>query len=145
MVDIAGVRKDAFDYLVAVCVATEVPPHDSPIEEMKAVIDVIRNRARLGTFGGPLAVDVVMKPRQFSAVCREDYWRRALNGEWFPWHVEKALELWRQEWEDTTDGATHYYSPISMVPKWSAPSWAPSMTPVNVPGVRGDYFRFFKP
>jgi len=135
--------QQAHDYLVAVTVATEVPP-DAPIEEFKAVIDVIRNRVKAGKWG-PLPINVVMAPKQFSAVCREDYWRRAVAGTWFPHHVEKCLALWRSSWApDTTDGATYYYSPISMIPQWSAPSWAASLTEVQVAGTRPTHFKFFK-
>jgi spore germination cell wall hydrolase CwlJ-like protein len=138
------VKRNAEDYIVAATIATEVPPTDSPIEEMKAVIDVIRNRVKSGRWG-TTALDVVLFPKQFSAVCREAYWRRALTGDWFPRHVEKCLAMWRSSWPDTTDGSLYYYSPISMVPQWSEPSWAANLVNVAVPGVRHDYFRFFKP
>jgi len=130
------------DYLIAVTIATELPP-DAPIEEFRAVIDVIRNRI-MSKRWGVKPVYTVLARNQFSAVCREEYWRRAIAGDWIPKHVERCLELWHEEWEDTTDGATHYYSPISMIPQWSEPNWAPSMTEVEVPGTRKTHFRFYK-
>jgi len=129
-------------YIVASVVATEVPP-DSPIEEFMAVIDVIRNRAKRTQEVGDLVMAVLAK-NQFSAVCREDYWRRAMAGYWQPAHVQKCLDLVTQDWPDTTDGANYYYSPISMVPQWSAPSWAAKFEGKTIPGVRPDYFKFFK-
>ena len=85
-------RSNSHDYLVAVTIATEVPP-DAPIAEFKAVIDVMRNRVKSGKWGA-LPIDVVMAPKQFSAVCREYYWRRAIAGAWCPQHVEKCYALW---------------------------------------------------
>jgi len=126
-------------YIVAVTVATEVPP-DAPAEEAMAVIDVIRNRAKMT---GRSLVEIVLAKNQFSAVCREDYWRKAMAGKWLPKHVEKCMDLLKMEWPDTTNGATYYYSPISMIPKWSAPSWAERFIEREVPGVRKDYFRFY--
>ena len=128
-------------YIVAVTAATEIPPFpDTPEAEFKGVIDVIRNRARI--FRKSL-VDVVMAPRQFSAVCRETFWRDAICGKWFPAHVERCYRLLQQDWSDTTGGATHYYSPIGMVPRGSVPSWAGSMVEISIEGVRPNYFRFF--
>ncbi len=127
-------------YIVAATVATEVPP-DAPEAEFKGVIDVMRNRVRV--FRKSL-LQVVLAPRQFSAVCREQYWRDALDGVWLPAHVARCYQLLEQDWPDTTGGATHYYSPIGMVPRGSVPAWAGSMTEMDVPGVRPNYFRFFK-
>lgn len=149
---------EAQRYIVAVTVATEVPP-DAPIAEFKAVIDVIRNRAASGKWWGggtvvlsesarrmhvPSLLYVVMAKNQFSAVCREDYWRRALAGDWQPRHVARCLAILQTDWPDTTDGATHYYSPIGMQPPGCAPSWAAVMRETFPPGVRARYFRFFK-
>lgn len=128
-------------YIVGVVVATEVPP-DAPIEEFKAVIDVMRNRAKRSNNIGDL-VSVVLAKNQFSAVCREDYWRKAMAGKWLPQHVDKCVELVKQSWEDTTDGATYYYSPVSMIPKWSAPAWAERFIEKEVKGVRKEFFRFY--
>ena len=64
-------------------------------------------------------------------------------GRWFPAHVERCYRLLQQDWTDTTGGATHYYSPIGMVPRGAVPSWAGAMVEVDVPGVRKNYFRFF--
>lgn len=132
----------SWDYLVACTVATEVPPN-APEAEFKAVIDVMRNRVKSKKWG-KRGVNVVLAKHQFSAVCREDYWINAITGDWQPKHVEKCYNLWVAGWPDTTKGATHYYSPISMNPKWSEPKWAKNMTEIKVDGVRPDYFRFFK-
>lgn len=133
-------HDEAKQYIIAAVVATEVPP-DAPEEEFKAVIDVIRNRAGRSTLNKQ--VRVVLAKNQFSAVCREDYWRKALSGDWLPNHVTRCLELVKQDWPDTTDGAMYYYSPISMIPKWSSPPWAERFIEREVNGVRKDYFRFY--
>lgn len=128
-------------YIVAVVVATEVPP-DAPLEEFQAVISVIRNRSIKRKKN---LVEVVLEKNQFSAVCREDYWREAMAGKWEPDHVDKCYDLLGTEWYDTTDGAMYYYSPISMKPQWSQPHWDFSkLKEVPVTGVRTEYFRFFK-
>ena len=134
------IQQQGKDYIVAVVVATEVPP-DSPDMEFRAVLDVMRNRSKLW---GLSLVEVVLAPRQFSAVCREAYWRRASAGLWIPAHVERAFGFVQRDWSDTVAGATHYFSPISMEPKGSEPGWIKGMEEVFPPGVRLDYFRFFK-
>ncbi len=125
---------------MAATAATEIPP-DAPEQEFKAVIDVMRNRSRIR---GQSLMEVVLAKNQFSAVCREDYWRRALNGKWLPRHVEKCYMLLNEEWDDKTTGATHYYSPISMIPQGRMPNWAHSMEEVEIDGVRPFYFRFWR-
>ncbi len=149
--------KTHHDWLVAVMMATEVPsaPQGSFTAAMiplalRGVAEVVRNRARRGTFGGPLPVDVVMAKNQFSAVCREQYWRDALAGRWGGRQIERALATWKSL-ETTLVGpdvvgpdVTHYYSPISMIPKWSAPSWAAAMTEIVVPQINPQYFRWYK-
>jgi len=131
------------DFIVAVTAATEIPP-DAPIEEFKAVMDVMRNRVKSPHFPDT-PVEVVLQRNQFSAVCREKYWFDALNGKWLPKHVEKCYNLWIQGGEDTTDGAVYYYSPISMNPPNSKPKWNFTHLEETSPkGVRKNYFRFYK-
>lgn len=127
-------------HIVAVVVATEVPP-DSPDAEIRAVIDVMRNRAKARALS---LVEVVLQPKQFSAVCSQDYWRRAMAGKWQPLHVARCYGWVQRDWVDTTDHSTHYFSPISMEPAGRVPDWIKDMNEVNVSGVRAGYFRFFK-
>jgi len=140
MNDYADFLKQFQLHIVAVVVATEVPP-DSPDAEFRGVIDVMRNRAKSR---GLSLVEVVLQKNQFSAVCREDYWRKAMAGKWMPAHVERCYSWIRRDWPDSTQGAEFYYSPISMVPVNSAPAWAAKMKEVEVVGVRQSYFRFFR-
>jgi cell wall hydrolase len=150
---------DAHDLIVAATIATEVPPRAVPAANftdamvpiaLRAVAEVIRNRARRGTFGGPLPVDVVLAPKQFSAVCREDYWREAIAGRWVPMHLVRALDAWRGLRNQPVGpdvlgpDATHYYSPVSMIPQWSAPAWAARMTEIVVPQIDPKSFRWYK-
>ena len=146
--------SDCPDWVVAATIATEVPPVPQGVftadmipRARRAVAEVIRNRHTSGRFQ-PTPAEVVLAPRQFSAVCREDYWRRAVAGTWQPRHVMRSLDAWYAAVTDPTgdlaDGATHYYSPISMVPKWSAPGWIQGMTEVRIPGISRDFFRWYK-
>lgn len=137
------------DYVVACVVATEVPPvptgtftADMIPTAIRAVCDVIRNRVADPRFP-KTAVDVVLEPGQFSAVCRQDYWRKAMAGSWFPTHVAGALAAWRELLSPVAPGALWYYSPISMDPPDSAPSWAANRREIVVPGIDPEYFRFF--
>lgn len=137
------------DYIVAVVIATEVPPEVQPPNfdaqqialARKAVADVIFTRTKSHGFPDD-PVSVVLAKKQFSAVCREAYWYNAMAGLWFPSHVAACLEEWRR----TRDPffATHYFSPIWMKPPFSVPDWAAGMTEVEVPGLNKAYFRFFK-
>ena len=138
------------DFVVAAVVATEVPPQptdgfsvDMIPTAIRAVCDVIRNRVMDPRFP-KTPVEVVLQPGQFSAVCRQAYWRKAMAGTWFPAHVAGCLAAWREPVSGLTGGALWYYSPVSMIPPGSAPSWAAGRLEIIVPGVSGDYFRFYK-
>ena len=142
--------SDGQDWIVACVIATEVPPKSTggfsavmiPVA-IQAVSDVIRNRAASGKFPDT-AVEVVLQPKQFSAVCREDYWRKAMAGKWFPAHVAKCLAIWQNPGPPVAPGALYYYSPISMVPPMSAPGWAAKLTEVPAAGLDRTYFRFYR-
>jgi cell wall hydrolase len=137
------------DYIVACVVATEVPPTPTaaftaemiPLA-LRAVCDVIRNRAQDPAFP-KTAVEVVLQPNQFSAVCRQDYWRRAMAGTWFPQHVAAALVAWREVLSPVLPaGVCWYYSPVSMEPVDTAPAWIAGKEEVVVDGLSREYFRF---
>src|SRR5882724_1090711 len=117
------------DYIVACVMATEVPPvaqsaftSDMIPLALRTVADVIRNRVASPDFPHT-AVEVVLQKNQFSAVCREDYWRKAMAGLWQPRHVDLAMKIWRAVQPMTVPGALWYYSPISMLPLGREPSW----------------------
>ncbi len=143
------------DYVVACVVATEVPPVPSDdgvfTAEMiplaiRGVCDVIRNRMRDARFPSN-AVEVVLAPGQFSAVCSHDgtgLWRRAMAGRWFPPHVAACLAAWRDVMVSVADGATHYFSEVSMRPAGTVPGWSSSMTELVIPKISPRYFRWFR-
>lgn len=150
-IDANAIRADAANYLVACTIATEVPPRPEgtftkPMIELaaRAVAEVIRNRAADPHFpDSPVAV--VLQHNQFSAVCREDYWRRAVAGNWFPAHVALCLQVWLETYYDlVAPGALYYYSPVSMQPPGSVPSWAGKLERVTTDKIDDNYFRFFK-
>lgn len=136
-------------WTVAAVVATEVPPQAKPdfgddqiALAIRCVLDVMKNRAALGTWGDTL-VEVVLAPKQFSAVCREDYWIKAMAGKWCPSHVQRCFQEVVLDRPAQID-ATYYYSPVSMKPPGAVPGWAASKTEVLVPGLSTTYFRFYK-
>lgn len=146
--------KSVFDgqsLIIGATVATEVPPlptNDLKMEEISLaaqyVCDVIRNRAAGAGFP-KTAIEVVLQAGQFSAVCRQDYWRKALAGRWFPHHVTNCVEIWlERQGQPALHDATHYYSPVSMDPAGSVPNWVSQMEEVFVGGVPTKYFRWFK-
>lgn len=136
--------------IVAAVVATEVPPpgtsalNDAQVAlARQAVCNVIRARATSPTFPND-PVLVVLQPLQFSAVCREDYWRKALAGQWFPEHVLACLQEWNNlPPSPVAAGATYYYSPVSMQPPGRVPAWVAGKTEVLVPGLPRYFFRFY--
>jgi Cell Wall Hydrolase len=138
------------DWIIAATIATEVPPLPKgpftaamiPIA-IRAVSDVIRNRAASLAFPSN-PVLVVLQHNQFSAVCREEYWQKALAGEWQPQHVLRCLREWQTPQAPVAPGALYYYSPVSMVPPGREPSWVKTLTRVPVAGLDESYFRFFK-
>lgn len=138
------------DFLVGAVIATEVPPLPSdafPLEAIPlaaaAVADVIRNR--VGVFAST-AVEVVLEPNQFSAVCREPYWRKAMAGTWFPAHVQRCVAIWQESrLRPAAHAATYYFSPVSMRPGGSVPGWVAAMDEVFLPDIPTRYFRWFRP
>lgn len=142
--------QEGQDFVVAAVIATEVPPFPKddftaamiPLAR-QAVGDVIRNRVADGRWGNT-AVEVVLAPRQFSAVCSQDYWRKALAGKWCPDHVASCLASWQNPGDTLAPSALFYYSPVSMNPPMSSPSWAAGKTEVLVDGLSRDFFRFYR-
>ena len=151
----------AEEWLVACTIATEVPPRakgdwtdDMVGPAIRAVCEVVQNRADSAGFPDtPLGVVLAIK--QFSGVLRgltlgqvghRDIWLDAVQSNWYPDHVARCLTIWRKRKElpMTVDGATHYYSPVSMIPKGKVPSWAIEMHEVSLPGVDPHFFRWFR-
>ena len=159
-------RASTEEWLVAVTIATEVPPKPTKSQNattsftaemipkaIRAVAEVIKNRSV-----GVSPLSVVLKPRQFSGVMRgvpaaalghRDIWLEAVTGGWIPEHVQRCLSEWRRvnagEGAKTVPGVTHYYSPVGMLPPTRVPTWAEAMTEVTLAGVAPDYFKWFKP
>jgi len=149
--------QEAHDWMVAATIATEVPPIEikktrpdgattnftrEMIEPtIRCVADVIRCRTADPHFPDT-AIAVVLQRNQFSAVCREDYWRRAVSGDWQLQHLRNCLGIWREGTSELV--ALYYYSPISMVPPFREPSWAARLTEVLVDGIDRDYFRWYR-
>lgn len=142
------------DWIVAATMATEVPPAPAPGFPAKmiplaiaAVAHVIRNRVASPLFPDT-AVEVVLQPKQFSAVCRwvtgRSYWAEALAGRWFPRHVLRCLSAWQDPSQPTpVPGALYYYSPVSMVPRDAVPYWTVGKTEIPCPGLDPGWFRFY--
>lgn len=114
----------------------------SSVEERLAVMCVIRNRVKSGRFGGASYRSVCLEPNQFSCwnygtdpnhLALVSLAQSALAGVVRePLAVETeylALGVIGEEVLDRTGGATHYYSPASMVPADRVPRWAMGKTP----------------
>lgn len=141
--------REGRDWIIAATVATEVPPPDTgPLSDAdvalarQAVCNVIRARAASPQFPSD-PVMVVLQARQFSAVCGQDYWRKACAGLWFPTHVDACLAEWEASTGDAARGALWYYSPISMLPRDSVPNWTAGKSEVLVEGLSREFFRFY--
>jgi hypothetical protein len=145
------IAQDGKDWIVAVVVATEVPPPGTTaldeadiVLAIQAVCNVIKGRAHDPRFPND-PVLVVLEPKQFSAVGREDYWRKACANLWFPHHVQACLDTWRSTTPSpVAQGALWYYSPISMDPPGRVPDWVDGKAEVPVPGLSRDFFRFYR-
>lgn len=100
---------------------------------MQAVMNVIMNRVKGGDpFRG--AVDVVLKPKQFSffdkyndgSVKMNDIITKAMKHPKWAEAKELALVGMQRKLEDITDGATHYHvtsGPSKVKPYWSSPEF----------------------
>lgn len=163
----------AQDMLVAATIATEVPPNPvtTPpstvpftaamiIAAQQAVAEVIYNRTQDPRFPNTPA-GVVLQPKQFSAVMRglsaaalghKDIWAGALAGTWCPDHVAECLNAWRIVKSNSVatpvvpvvPRALYYYSPVSMRPAMSKPSWAARLTVIPCSAIAADYFTFYR-
>lgn len=94
----------------------------------REVTKVILNRAHKNNW--PLK-DIVLARKQFSVwnkgVDHKDNWIKEII---VFVNTSKNCEQAYEEWSngDNLHGATHYYSPKSMIPKYSVPYWVPKMT-----------------
>lgn len=100
--------------------------------EMRAIAEVIRNRARLG---GKTHHEIIGQPKQFSIWNPSEVWARRLAA---TTGQSPGMGLARRAWEETgapeyqalVPGATHYYNPELVTP-----SWAPKLTAVEPQGL----------
>lgn len=127
-----------------VLVGTTIKWAPAGIQSRLAVMDVIINRAAKG-YRGTTVKEVCLFPGQFSCWSPKggkenheallDMAHRALGvASLVPSRLyEETQYLARFAVEkllvDITHGATHYYSPLSMVPRGSVPPWAKGKTP----------------
>ena len=129
------------------------------IESKEAVAHVINNRVGTATVNGKgtrnTIMDVVSEPAQFSSyenvwynealtyyttgMVENEYDRRVLKE-----CMEVVIPIYEGEATDITEGCTYFYSPISMDPPGSQPSWVSGKTEVVINGVNPKYFRFYK-
>lgn len=143
------------NHLVGATVASEVPPPGTtkftPDQISLArllVAEVIQHRVASQKWGTS-AYDVITARLQFSAVLREEYWFKAVLGEWFPGHVLACEQAWQQVsapgYSFKLPASTlNYYSPVSMKPAGAVPPWVQGLVEVTVDGMDRDYFRFYR-
>ncbi|UAT28906.1 cell wall hydrolase [Dinoroseobacter phage vB_DshP-R7L] len=94
-------------------------------EGMLAVGAVIRNRAASGKYGDGID-GVIMKPGQFSAWNSETGYAGGEQGQNMNFQpndeaMAVAQAIISGQYEDSTQGATHYYNPAVSQPKWGGP------------------------
>jgi len=105
--------------------------------EMEAVAWVIRHRAASERF-----------PDTIPAVVGEEWaFTPVMRG--LPEPMDTARTIARRVLlappeADPVQGATHFYSPRSMRPKWSVPRWARRYREVRMPEIPPRRFRFFR-
>lgn len=98
-----------------------------PPEGQRAVADVIRNRTLAGRYGGSDVPSVVLAPGQFEPWARPDARARMEALDPASPDYQRIGALVDQAWsgDDTTDGATHFFSPtVQSALGRRAPSWA---------------------
>jgi hypothetical protein len=143
--------------LIAATIASEVPPPgttkftpDQIALARLLVAEVIHARALSQKWGHAGDAYAVITARlQFSAVLREEYWFKAVLGDWFPGHVDACAAAWDQVNAPNYSfklptSVLNYYSPISMKPAGAVPPWVPGLVEVTVDGLDRDYFRFYR-
>lgn len=125
----------------------------APLSNMVAVMWTPIHRLAAGRFGADVS-DVCFEHNQYSC------WnlRSGSNHDWVMSQATAlltgrsvspivqacsaaALDLLAGDLPDTVNGATHYYSPVSMVPPKRVPIWARGKVPC---AVIGEQFRFYR-
>jgi len=108
-------------------------------EEMKAVAHVIVNRTKSDNFPATPS-DVVLEPGAFSGM--------PVNGPIPAPSLDTARVIAKrallERSRDPTSGSTHFFSPVSMRPKWSAPPWAYHYAEVSVEHIPTGRFKFYR-
>ena len=116
--------------------------------EMFFVGQVIENRLRLAYNGKTTYEDVILDPRQFSAFNKENarrfyYLNKKVTDEDKVWQMALSIAFKIRTSPMHNFPATHFYSKVSMIPKYSSPKWASSLTPVLVQHIDPNRFLFF--
>ena len=68
---------------------------------------------------------------------------RVDDGNTYEQIISVVMPIYHREVSDITGGAQLYYSPKSMVPPGSAPSWASVYKQITVPGIKSDDFMLY--
>ena len=115
-------------------IATALGEEKPGTPESLGVVNVIRNRAIDGGYGGDTPTGVVTAPSQFSPWNDASGRARMQRAMQDPAAVAKVSDAIDQAYgtgkyvntgpNDPTDGKTHFYDPASMIPAGSAPAWA---------------------
>ena len=115
-------------------IATALGEEKPGTPESLGVVNVIRNRAIDGGYGGDTPTGVVTSPSQFSPWNDASGRARMQRAMQDPAAVAKVSDAIDQAYgtgkyvntgpNDPTDGKTHFYDPASMIPAGSAPAWA---------------------
>lgn len=68
---------------------------------------------------------------------------RVDDGNTYEQIISVVMPIYHKEVSDITGGAQLYYSPKSMIPAGSAPSWASVYKQITVPGIKSDDFMLY--
>ena len=130
--------------MVGICCLSECGnnPHEWPY-----IAQVIYNRVRSPKFPDTVC-KVILQPYQFSAFNDDEGFDDVVAG-WGPGTIQAAVAC--AQWVSYSNiqqlpilppTVLHFWSPQSMQPRWSAPSWASGMKWIVPPGIDSRRFIF---
>lgn len=98
------------------------------MEDAYGILNVLRNRANIPSRFGNSIEKVMYKPKQFSGIGSNE-WKKAIAQQFNPrerqiyddyvWLADILNNADWQGWGDNTNGATHYFNPRLVKPRWA--------------------------
>lgn len=122
-------------------------PNLNTADNIDQLGSVIMSEASTGNYNEKIAVGstVLNRMRRDDTARVQDVWGGYSHNQTANAQARQlARDLLTGAVMDNTGGATHFYSPRSMSTESAQPGWASTFEPRPIPGVRPNWFRFYR-